>query len=734
LATLAFGLQRDFALTTDWFRYRLRSDPGTIYDSNAADDPATGSDDLLLREAAGDLDVLAIHDQAGLWSFGSGTQISIDWTTAGAVDITLELPWNAIKAITASPGGDDNNAVVLQNFVDATLDASALTDDLTLRLEGSKRGTIVTGSGSDSVVVEVDSNGPDPLLNGFDIRTGDGADFVDVHASAFDWSGSSLNSGTNVPYDPAWTRSAIATGSGDDTVLGGDGVDQVDLGSGNDTLTGRGGDDLAVGGLGTDSFVLRGDRDGYTIRFEGERTIVEDIDPTDGDDGTDTLESIERLVFDDRTVSVRPLEFFFAAARTLADGTTLTELWVVSPEDGTLTQLPDYQGGFAVLGDTYGYVTTPAAPGPTGPTGPSRTFLVEGAGETLAWRGASPDGIVVSGANAAFLVSAGQGAAVVTAQGGSALQPRLGSDAILVSRGNGDFLALGLDSGGPPTVQWHILDGETGSLGSLTSAAGGILPDNGFSAFTSATVSGGTLTFTLAFDDPATPTPLQTLLREVDLATGSLTAIDLNPFGGPYGTATVETVGSTTYFLYAPPEEVCPTSMLGTIEDGEVTPVGELTGEVSLLGSIGERVWFREDMFDGSANLWVHAPDGSLTLVDTLLGADRIELGQGTVLATTRSMTLERNDQGAIEFVYRGGVFAVDETNGAVELPTWSYETTDPDAILAAPADFAFGDDGRAWAAIGGQFVQITGSPLGTAIPLPGGEIDFVGSLGLPFA
>lgn len=97
--------------------------------------------------------------------------------------------------------------------------------------------------------------------------------------------------------------------AGDDELGGGAGADDLDGGDGDDTLEGGEGDDDLDGGEGGDTAVFEGNSGDYTIgsttgpngRITG-FTSVADNNAADGDEGTDTLTSIETLVFDDATI------------------------------------------------------------------------------------------------------------------------------------------------------------------------------------------------------------------------------------------------------------------------------------------------------------------------------------------------------------------------------------------------------------------------------------------------
>lgn len=85
-----------------------------------------------------------------------------------------------------------------------------------------------------------------------------------------------------------------ATGGSGNDRLTGNGVDNVlQGGAGNDTLTGLGGDDRLDGGAGTDAAMYAGVRAAYQVQRCADGWLV------GGAEGSDTLASIERLVFAD---------------------------------------------------------------------------------------------------------------------------------------------------------------------------------------------------------------------------------------------------------------------------------------------------------------------------------------------------------------------------------------------------------------------------------------------------
>ncbi|WP_144186157.1 Ig-like domain-containing protein [Elioraea rosea] len=141
---------------------------------------------------------------------------------------------------------------------------------LTLILEGVRGGELaLTGPGPKTVVVGLAEAGRDGQRH-FEIETGSGADRVVLRPA---WESTTL--------DPGAVTARIATGAGDDTIIGWRADETVDGGAGNDV------------------FVVSGRGTGYAITREGEGYTLRDLLASDGDDGTDRLVGIERVRFGD---------------------------------------------------------------------------------------------------------------------------------------------------------------------------------------------------------------------------------------------------------------------------------------------------------------------------------------------------------------------------------------------------------------------------------------------------
>src|SRR5688572_523659 len=114
---------------------------------------------------------------------------------------------------------------------------------------------------------------------------------------------------------------------GNDTLLAASGDDKLAGGYGNDVVTGAGGDDLVDGGIGKDTVRFSGNKADYAISVLAGDVVVADINPADGDDGTDVLTRVEMLQFKDGSIPFPgPLSCVDLATLNEPDGFTLPGL------------------------------------------------------------------------------------------------------------------------------------------------------------------------------------------------------------------------------------------------------------------------------------------------------------------------------------------------------------------------------------------------------------------------
>jgi Ca2+-binding RTX toxin-like protein len=128
--------------------------------------------------------------------------------------------------------------------------------------------------------------------------------------------------GTAHDVDGTVADDYLAGGSGNDTFAGFDGTD---------TFKGNGGDDSLDGGDGTDTAVYAGPRSGYNVTAITDAhglvtgfSSVDDTDAGNGDEGTDSLTSIEKLSFGGVTLDLaRPVQLFDGSNQLIGTFTTI---------------------------------------------------------------------------------------------------------------------------------------------------------------------------------------------------------------------------------------------------------------------------------------------------------------------------------------------------------------------------------------------------------------------------
>ena len=96
------------------------------------------------------------------------------------------------------------------------------------------------------------------------------------------------------------------SGSGDDSLMGNSADNYLEAGAGNDVLEGGEGDDVLIGGAGRDTAFYSEAMAEYSVSWDPntETVTVVDNKTSNGDDGTDALKGIERIVFSDGEVNL----------------------------------------------------------------------------------------------------------------------------------------------------------------------------------------------------------------------------------------------------------------------------------------------------------------------------------------------------------------------------------------------------------------------------------------------
>ena len=254
-----------------------------------------GGDDMLLT-VAGTGEALTVRDQ--FFSAAAGIEIlALEDARLSAADLA-----EMAGAETLSGPGDLSGSWMAERFVLAAGDQ-----------------TVTTGGGADEIVVA--PGGGLDVIEGF--RREDGgtlirlsgepfASFAALLAAATDTADgvrielgggdalllSGIEAADLEPWSFGFARGPIAADDGGGVLMGTLLDDVLRGGAGDDDIAPLAGDDSIEGGEGLDRLLLSGVEAGYAIEDLGDgRLRVEDIDSSDGDDGSNLIRGIERLRF-----------------------------------------------------------------------------------------------------------------------------------------------------------------------------------------------------------------------------------------------------------------------------------------------------------------------------------------------------------------------------------------------------------------------------------------------------
>ena len=300
---------------SNWFR------------GNAGNDTITGGGGNDTADYVDDVAAVTVNLATGTANDGWGntdTLVGIERARGSFFNDTLtgdggDNTLNGMAGNDTIDGGGGNNAVDYQNDIagvtvnlatGTATDGWGNSDTLTniQNVQGSAFSDALTGDGG---------NNRFSGLAGNDTFTGGGGsdwasyrnDVGTVSVNLF--AGSATDSWGTVD-----TLIGIQNADGSDFNDGlvGNSVGNQLLGEGgNDVLTGLGGNDTLNGGTGFDVAVYLGRRTSYSVTHSGGTVTVTDLDgAANGDDGTDTLTNVERLVFGDTTISLLPKDDFNA--------------------------------------------------------------------------------------------------------------------------------------------------------------------------------------------------------------------------------------------------------------------------------------------------------------------------------------------------------------------------------------------------------------------------------------
>ncbi len=284
-----------------------------LVDIQIATNERTWSNTFRIATGAGDDTVrLAPLDVAAAVAAGDAT-----FASTGGVKLLRDYDGAFARAYADLGDGADN--FIVTGLIRAKVEGGEGDDQIT---GGQDMDTLSGGAGADTLLAGA-GNAHSTLSDQLDGGEGDDLLIGD--------SGRDVLIGGEGDDELIGGRAAdtLTGGAGADTLLGGAGDGLLD---GTDVLEGGAGDDWLDGGRGGDTAVYAGQAaDFEIIRAEDGRVTVRDLDPTDGEEGTDTLVNVERLRFADHTIDLRDP----TGARAILSASpfiNIPQLWV---SDGT---------------------------------------------------------------------------------------------------------------------------------------------------------------------------------------------------------------------------------------------------------------------------------------------------------------------------------------------------------------------------------------------------------------
>lgn len=139
-----------------------------------------------------------------------------------------------------------------------------------------------------------------------------------------------------------YSDNTFTGGTDGDVFTGTPGDDDFTLGDGEDVVIGGGGNDAIAGGNGIDTAVYNGISTDYTITSTATSfTSVTDNNASDGDEGADTLSSVEILVFRDITIDLSAPVKLFDTTNTLVATFNSIQAAVDAASDGFRIEIGD---------------------------------------------------------------------------------------------------------------------------------------------------------------------------------------------------------------------------------------------------------------------------------------------------------------------------------------------------------------------------------------------------------
>lgn len=288
----------DTILNTEFFNFN-----GTNYSRSELNDYVTTQNSappvatkLSINGAGGRSSV--INKEAGTFLY-TGEELGDVGNTSNVLSVTRET--TSLDARVLNPRSGDIDFITLRNndLTDVSVQGvravkliqTTSAQNITANLSEVMTGQVYTGTGADTINLNLADVVASTGLIGWRIDTAAGNDVVHLSGSAADsYTKIYLQDGDDVVTSSVLSRDWVYGGEGNDVVSSGDGDDRLFGQNGDDTLNGEGGNDRLAGGNGAD--ILNGGAGADRLFGEAGDDILRGGSGNDrltGGDGNDTL-------------------------------------------------------------------------------------------------------------------------------------------------------------------------------------------------------------------------------------------------------------------------------------------------------------------------------------------------------------------------------------------------------------------------------------------------------------
>ncbi|WP_160754125.1 calcium-binding protein [Qipengyuania algicida] len=294
-----------------------------LTNGNVSVDGGDGLDQVTMFSSLGDYDRSYDGTNFVLTGYDEGAG-SISLTNVETITSTADGKTYNVADLISLFGTPDNDTIVGTEFDDTityvggfdTIDGGEGID--LLQFSGSSQDYMISNEpdGTLGIFLLYDKGGASAVNVETLYFAGDDTTIAVADLPALGTSGNDSITGSNLAeelygyggddvIDGLGGYDRIMGGDGNDTLNGGDGDDDLFGETGDDNLNGGAGDDVLYGGSGSNTAFYAGLMASYSLEtYWGDLQIVDNDPATNGDDGTDTLYSVQNAQFSDGTVSL----------------------------------------------------------------------------------------------------------------------------------------------------------------------------------------------------------------------------------------------------------------------------------------------------------------------------------------------------------------------------------------------------------------------------------------------